>query len=151
MAEILGVVASILTVLQISKDVASTCRSYILTVKDCPNDFRLMYIEIGTLEVIFDGLSFLDDENPDDSQILEKLRGADGPVEGCKEAMERLKLLIPPLSLPNATVNRNKRQKIRPIIDKLAWPLKAARAEKLLNEIMRHKSTINVALQGQFL
>lgn len=33
----------------------------------------------------------------------------------------------------------------------LAWPLKADKAKRLLDEIMRHKTTIGVALQGQLL
>jgi hypothetical protein len=125
MAEI-GLIASIIAVVQISESIASACKSYIETVKDCPNDFRLIYIETGTLKVIFDSLSFLDEKNPVDSATLEKLQGIDGPVEGCKNAMEQLEGLLPPLSLPNSTANPTRRQKIQDTFDRLAWPLKAA-------------------------
>ncbi|KAM3078060.1 hypothetical protein ACMFMG_002638 [Clarireedia jacksonii] len=150
MAEI-ELIASIIAVVQISEGIASACKSYIDTFKDFPKDFRLIYIETGTLKVIFDGLRFLDVKDPVDSAILEKLRGTDGPVEGCKNAMKQLEALLPALYQPNSTRNFTKRQKIQARFDRLAWPLKAARAEKLLNEIMRHKSTINISLQEQFL
>ena len=117
-------------------------------MQDYPRDLRLVYIETGSLKVIFESLRFLNHDDPADSAILQRLRGYDGPVEGCKTAMEQLDRLFPSLPLPASKRKGAKRMKMQTALASLAWPLKAGRARKLLDEIMLHKSTINVALQG---
>ena len=112
---------------------------------------RLIFVETGSLKVIFESLRFLNDNDPADSATLQRLRGPDGPVEGCKTAMDQLDKLFPPLPLPSTKRKRANTEKLQTVLTSLAWPLKADRARKLLAEIMRHKSTINVALQGQLL
>ena len=151
MAEVIALTASIIAVVQLADRIASVCKSLIETVQDYPRDLRLIFVETGSLKVIFESLRFLNEDDPVDSALLQRLRGADGPVEGCKTAMDRLDRLFPPLPLPSSKHNGAKRQKLQTTFTSLAWPLKAEKARKLLDEIMRHKSTINVALQGQLL
>jgi hypothetical protein len=142
---------SIGSVLQLAERVANVCKWLIETVQDCPRDLRLIFVETGSLKVIFESLGFLNEDDPADSATMRRLRGSDGPVEGCKVAMDQLDQLFPPLPSPNSKRKREKGQKLQTTLTRLAWPLKADRARKLLDEIMRHKSTINVALQGQLL
>jgi hypothetical protein len=143
--------SSIITVVQLAERIASVCKSFIEEVQDYPRDLRLIFIETGSLKVIFESLHFLNEDEPADSATLQRLRGANGPVEGCKTAMDQLDQLFPSLPLPGSKRKGAKRQRLQTSLASLAWPLKADRARKLLDEIMRHKSTINIALQGQLL
>ena len=151
MAEAIGLAASIIAVLQLADRIASVCKSLIETVQDYPRDLRLIFLETSSLKAIFESLRFLNEHDPADSVTLQMLRGSDGPVEGCKMAMDQLDRLFPSHPLRSSKTKGAKRQKLQTALAGLAWPLKADRARKLLDEIMRHKSTINVALQGQLL
>jgi hypothetical protein len=151
MAEAIGLAASIIAVVQLADRIASVCKSLIETVHDYPRDLRLIFVETGSLKVIFESLRFLNEDDPADSATLQRLRGSDGPVEGCKTAMDQLDRLFASLPSPSSKRKGAKKQKLQTALTSLAWPLKADRARKLLDEIMRHKSTINIALQGQLL
>ncbi|PQE24874.1 Vegetative incompatibility HET-E-1 protein [Rutstroemia sp. NJR-2017a BVV2] len=150
MAEI-GLIASIIAVGQLTESVASAFKSYIETVKDCPEYCRHIRDHTEALNGIFAEIRSLDSTYPVNSAILEKLQAIDGPIEGCKNAMERLKELLPPVSLPDPTINPTIKQHIHAGFDRLTWPLNATRAEKILGEIKRHESTIKIALLGQSL
>lgn len=90
MAEAIALAASIVAVLQLADRVACICKSLIETIQDYPRDLRLIFVETGSLKVIFESLRFLNEDDPADSATLQSLRGADGPVEGCKTAMDQL-------------------------------------------------------------
>jgi hypothetical protein len=151
MAEAIALAASIISLVHLADRIASICRSLIETIQDYPRELRLIFVETGSLKVIFESLLFLNEDDSADSAILQKLRGAGGPIEGCKTAMDQLDHLFASLPLHGSQRKRAKRQKLQTTLTSLAWPLKAERARKLLDEIMRHKSTINVALQAQLL
>ena len=142
---------SISAVIELTERVAGVCKWLIETVQDYPRDLRLIFVETGSLKVIFESLRFLKEDDPGDSATLRRLRGSNGPVEGCKAAMNQLDQLFPSLPTPSSERKGAKRQKIQTTLTRLTWPLNADRARKLLDEIMCHKSTINVALQGQLL
>ncbi|KAK5405278.1 hypothetical protein LTR06_008973 [Exophiala xenobiotica] len=151
MAEAIGLAASIIAVVEIAGRIASVCKSLIETVRDYPRDLRLIFVETGSLKVIFEGLLFLNEDDPADSVTLQRLRGSNGPVEGCKAVMDQLNRLFPSDYLRISQSKGANRQKLQTALTGLAWPLKAERARKLLDEMMRYKSTISVALQGQLL
>ncbi|KAK5454828.1 hypothetical protein LTR20_010069 [Exophiala xenobiotica] len=151
MAEAIGLAASVIAVVEIAGRIASVCKSLIETVRDYPRDLRLIFVETGSLKVIFESLLFLNEDDPADSVTLQRLRGSNGPVEGCKAVMDQLNRLFPSDSLRISQTKGANRQKLQTTLTSLAWPLKAERARKLLDEMMRYKSTISVALQGQLL
>jgi len=142
---------SISAVIELTERVAGVCKWLIETVQDYPRDLRLIFVETGSLKVIFESLRFLKEDDPEDSATLRRLRGSNGPIEGCKAAMNQLDQLFPSLTTPSSKRKGAKREKIQTLLTRLAWPLNADRARKLLDEIMCHKSKINVALQGQLL
>jgi hypothetical protein len=45
---------------------------------------------------------------------------------------------------------RSKRRKLNVAVAALAWPLKREKAKKLLQDIIQHKTTINLALTAEF-
>lgn len=153
MAEAIGLVASIFAVVQLADRITVACKYYLETVDGCPKDLRLIFVELGSLKAIFDGLTFLDKDDPDDSKLLISLQGVDGPIEGCRRAMNELEKQFPTASSssPSSSGIKTKKQKLNATLTSLAWPLKASISRRLMQEIMQHKSTITVALQGQLL
>ena len=150
MAEAVALAASVFAVIQLSERIASICRFYIGSVDDYPKDLRLIYVEIGSLKVLFEGLSFLDQQDEQENATLRALQGGNGPVESCKQAIEELGKLFPPVPT-GASSSRRFKEKLRAGFAALEWPLKANTARRLLEEIMKYKTTISLALQSQLL
>jgi hypothetical protein len=151
MAEALAVAASIIAVVQVADRIASICKFFIESGQEYPRDLRLIYVEVGSLKVIVEGLSFLDKHDLGSSAMMEALRGDNGPLERCKNAVEELDKLFPALPSSAATGRNRGKDTLQRMMASLAWPLKEGKAKRLLDEIMRYKNTISVALQGQLL
>lgn len=145
MAEALAVPAGIIAVIQLSDLIISACKSYIDSAQDYPKDLRLIYIETASIKIVFESLDFLDGHDPDDFDALQKLGGDDGAVTGCRTAMEELSRLLPHAPL-KCSGKRNKKQRLGVAAATLAWPLKAEKARRLLDEILQYKATISLAL-----
>jgi hypothetical protein len=105
-------------------------------------------MEIGSLQAI---VHVLDLPIPDDGStqgqaylsLLGSLRGPNGPLDGCTNALKALsKLLEEPKTTEEDGNRRTKRQKALPSMTMLAWPLKRNKAKSLFEEIAQYKSTI---------
>jgi len=150
MAEAISLVANVLAVIQLAERVASICKFYIGEADDYPKDLRLIYVEIASLKVIFEGLSFLNPgSDQEEAAALKALQGKNGPIQGCKQAVEELGKLLPPVPLDPSVSGRLRKEKLKMALASLAWPLKASTAQQLLEEINQYKATISVAMQGQ--
>lgn len=148
----LSLTASVIGVLQLTGAIISSCSAYISAVKDAPKDLRVIMMEIGSLQAI---VRVLDLPIPDDGftqdqayvSLLGSLRGPNGPLDGCTNALKALsKLLEEPKTAEEDGNRRTKRQKALPSMTTLAWPLKRNKAKSLLEEIAQYKSTISLAL-----
>jgi hypothetical protein len=141
----LSITASVIAVIQLSEKIVRVCKTYVRSVRGAPNDLRLISIEVGSLKCVLEILELLvsSDETGDHSALLEKLKGSDGPLQGCKHALSQLEQLIP---TPTDRQQDIKRRKIVSSLTNLAWPLKETSARKLLDEIGRHKATITLFL-----
>jgi hypothetical protein len=149
MAEVIGLAASIIAVVQLADRVASVCKYFIDSVHDYPKDLRLIYVKTISLKAVFEGLSVLDKNDPADWTNLHRLREDGGVFQQCEDAMTELDELFPlPSSL--SVPRRNKKQKLQTALASLAWPFKASKAKTLLEEIMRHKTTIAWHCKGSF-
>ena len=149
--ETFGLVGSIIAIVQISKTIVSLCQFYIGAVKDASTDLRVIYIEVSTLKGIAKSLQYLTQPNIANSDLLEDLAKVTGPIEGCKRALKDLEALFPPVPVVE-NGRRSKRRKLdfTALAAALAWPLNASKAKKLLQEIIHHKTTINLALTAEF-
>ncbi|KAI3576663.1 hypothetical protein IWW34DRAFT_870945 [Fusarium oxysporum f. sp. albedinis] len=146
MTEVLGVVASAIAVIQISKEVISLCKFYIEALSsDAPTSLRAVLIEVSTLKSVLEGLEFLSKCETFTPALENRLAASDGPIEGCKAAMTALEKLFPKQSLQNR-LNASKRQKVQATFATLAWPLKQGQVQDLLQQISRHKDGIQLAL-----
>ena len=148
-AETLGVVGSIIAIVQISKTIISLCQFYIDAVDGASSDLRVILIEVSTLKGIAKSLQYLTRPNVANSALLNQLAAVTGPIEGCKKALNELETLFPPAAV-SMNGQRSKRRKLDASVAALAWPLKRGKAKKLLQEIIQHKTTINLALTAEF-
>jgi hypothetical protein len=69
-AETLGVVGSIIAIVQISKTVISLCQFYIDTVDGASSDLRVILIEVSALNGIAKSLQYLTQPNVANSALL---------------------------------------------------------------------------------
>ena len=148
-AETLGVVSSIIAIVQIAKTVISICQFYIDAVDGASSDLQVILIEVYTLKGIAKSLQYLTQPNVAKSTLLDQLAAVTGPIEGCKKALKELESLFPSAAT-SMNGQKSKRGKLDTAVVALAWPLKKGKAKKLLQEIMQHKTTINLALTTEF-
>ena len=151
MAEVIAAGASIIAIIQIADRIIGLCKGYIEAARDAPSDLRLILIETSALKVILENLEFLTKCGGRVSAIALQMSGADGPIEGCLRAMTELEKLFPSDGVQTGGPNSSKRKKVKFVLTTLAWPLKQTKARKLLDEIMRYKSTISLALTSDFM
>jgi len=150
MAEAVALGASIIAIFQIADRVIGLCKLYIETVRDAPSDLRTVLIETSTMKTILENVQFLMSCNNKPSTVLDVLSGADGPIEGCRSAIAKMEGLFPSGYAQGHKGSRSKRQKVKASLATLAWPLKESRARKLMEEVIRYKSTINLALTTEY-
>ena len=150
MAEAVALSASIIAIFQIADRVIGLCKLYIETVRDAPSDLRTILIETSTMKTILENVQFLMSCNNRPSAMLDVLYGADGPIEGCRSAIAKMEGLFPSGYAQGHKGSRSKRQKVKASLATLAWPLKESRARKLMEEVIRYKSTINLALTTEY-
>ena len=146
MAEVVAAASSVIAIIQITDRIVGLCKFYIETVKDVASDLRLMLLEVSTLKTIFESLDFLMAHNCGVSTAVSTLSGKDGAIEGCRRSITELEKLFPSDRKQTAGQNTSKKQRVKATWAALAWPLKENKARKLLDEIMRNKTTITLAI-----
>ncbi|KAF2794499.1 hypothetical protein K505DRAFT_26200 [Melanomma pulvis-pyrius CBS 109.77] len=119
MAEIFGVAAGVLTVIDLSAKIITTLES----------------------------LQYLSAAESDFSDTIRDLNEVEGAVKGCRNTIEELAAELDGLAISkNAQTILGKRQMLK---GSLRWCLKESRARKLLEEAIQHKSTISLALLSE--
>ena len=146
MAEALAVGASVIAIIQIADRIIGLCKFYIETARDAPSDLRVILVETSALKTILENLNFLTSCDGPDSSAARRTSGADGPIEGCFRTVAELEQLFPSDSIGTRGRQSSKKRKLNAVLTALAWPLKENKARKLLDEMMRYKTTISLAL-----
>lgn len=147
----LSTFASAVAVIQLGERIAHVCKSYIDNVRDYPKELRMFFIEIQSLVIVFQALKVLENGDDEDSSIISRIGGPHGPVRGSQEAIEALHSLLPAPAAPEPNGKSRKRRTLLSALETLAWPLKAEKARKLRDDLMRYKSTISMAIGGSLL
>lgn len=144
--EPLSLAASVITVIQLSERVVSLCRWYVTSMKDAPKDLRTIMMEAGSVRSVVSNLEFFMSTWAADDMlgILKGLEGPEGPIEGCRKALAALEKMFPSEVAGNATGTKRRATTIS--YAKLAWPFKEDKARKILDDIVRYKATISLAL-----
>lgn len=146
MAEAIAVGASVIAIIQIADRIIGLCKFYIETARDAPSDLRVILVETSALKTILENLNFLTACDGPDSTAARSISGADGPIEGCFRTVAELERLFPSDSVRTRAQESSKKGTLKSVLIALAWPLKESKARKLLDEMMRYKTTISLAL-----
>ena len=93
----LSITASAIAILGLTEKIIAACKAYVLSVKDAPEDLRIILINLGGLKAVIETLDFLFQSGADPSltQGVQGLVGPDRPLEGCKRALTELQDLLP--------------------------------------------------------
>ena len=145
MAEVVAFVASVIALAQLADRVVQLSKFYLDALKDCPREIRVILVEVSSLNAILQSLSFLIQTPSGADQslgLLQQLSGRDGPIEGCQKAIAALEKLLP----EDVKTAANKRKTLEAAISQLAWPRKRSRARELLDQVMRYKTSISIAV-----
>ena len=134
--EAIGVVASIIAVIQLSQAVVTLCYAYQAGVKNAPKDMVRIIDEVKSLQSVLEQLVELI-ENADDatrSSILNLLCTPDGPINKCMSELEGLREIV----APGSGLKETKR--------KITWPFKEKEIRRALDTIERQKATVSIVL-----
>jgi hypothetical protein len=150
MAEAVALGASIIAIYQIADRIIGLCKFCIETIHDAPSDIRKILVEMSALKAIFQDLEFLKGCDSKLSAVLKHMACTDGPIKACLKAVADMEKIFPQNSINTHTSadRASKRMKVayKATLATLAWPLKASKAMKLLQDISMHKTTITLAL-----
>ena len=146
----LSITAGVIAAIQISVKIVSVCADYVRHVKDAPSDLQRIMLEVAALKGIFEALGLLLPVTDDDGSPASRQNDQEKPygflrdsVDGCVRELTALEALFPKAEDRSS---KGKRRKCLSSLSSLAWPLKAHRAKKHLDDILRYKATISVAL-----
>ncbi|KAF5005805.1 hypothetical protein FDECE_7784 [Fusarium decemcellulare] len=161
MAEALGVVASVIAVVQASEKIITICKTYIEGIHNYPSDLRRVLIEVSSLKDLSQNLTFLHDSDGATSPVLQNLCRRDGPIDGCKDVITRLQNELSPAAYEanhvaegkeatsdGETRETKRRRTLKPTLARLAWPLRANKVRNLLEEVTQYKAIISMALSS---
>ena len=145
MAEALGLVASIVAVLQITSSVISVCYDYSAVVKGTPWELSKTKAELESLRNVLQTLEPLAKQAELTSTTVDtKLQTLNlllGPLQSCFGEIEHLEKRLKSPSWSDGFGPRR-----RAIIQALQWPLKEAETRKALENISRFKDTLVLAI-----
>ena len=148
--EALGVAANIIAVLQAANAIISICCDYSAAVKGAPWELPKVTKEVRSLRDVLELLAALakrvENADPSAEARLPALKllcepGA-GPLAICKDELASLKTKLEPPKWTGPVTSKR-----TALMQTLSWPLKEGETKKILQNLERHKTTLNMALQ----
>jgi hypothetical protein len=140
MAEVLGVAASIIAVLQLTTAVSKQAYRYGLAVKNAKEDIQEIEHKLKELEVVLGKLTALADQVEKSQESLNKwpslmsLRLKNGPLAICEVSLLDLRAELTP---KEGFANR---------LERARWPLKKKKAERVLDKLEKQREAFLVLL-----
>ena len=145
MAEVLGLTAIIIAVLQMTSSVITVCYDYSAAVKGAPWELSKIKAEMESLRSVLQTLEPLAKQaeltNPVAGSRLPTLGLFLGPLKDCLQEVERLDKK---LKTPSWSDGFGPKRKA--LVQVLRWPLKEAETKKVLENISRFKDTLALAI-----
>ncbi|RFU28955.1 hypothetical protein B7463_g7392, partial [Scytalidium lignicola] len=142
-AEAIGLVASIIAVVETSGRLIKLCKDYIESVHNAPRFLAHIQEKASSLRDVLEDMQRLCESHPISSKNLKRLMDPHGALTECQDVVKHLEQLINIGS--NGTASR-KRFKIQAAMAKFSWPLKEGKAQKLLEDLQRYQTTTSLAL-----
>lgn len=141
-------IGTAIAIIQIADRVIGLCKYWIEAIRSAPADLRSIFLETSALRTILSNLDFLSGHNGIPSSAINELSRAGGAVEHCHIILTSLENLLPtPVAgAVSGEASTSTKEKTSMMLARLAWPLKATKAKKLCDELVRYKTAINLAL-----
>lgn len=137
MAELVGLSASILGIIDLTAKVSVLCQGYISGVKRASQDMAQLRDELkflsGVLGVLKD---YIITNPPAGSSASAILVSEGGPIHGCAGLLGLLQDKLTP------------REGFKGMLDSLKWPLKEAETIKYVTQLERHKAIFTLAVSA---
>lgn len=148
MAEALGLVASIIAVLQITNTVISVCHDYGAALHGASSELSQVQNEIETLRDVLQTLEPLAKQaelaGPAAGTSLSALFLICGPNSLLEHCLDEVKRLDEKLKSPSWSNRFGPKRKA--LVQALRWPLKEAETRKILEKLERFKNTLALAV-----
>ena len=136
MAEVIGVVGSIVGILQLTGVVVG----YLNSVKEASNDCNRLMVEISSTSGLLHGLKALLAELETDettwSATIRSLASPNSPLDQLRATLERLSKHLKPLA------------GLKLVGRSLVWPFKKGEVKDILRAVERQKNSLILALQN---
>ncbi|KAJ8067013.1 hypothetical protein OCU04_004393 [Sclerotinia nivalis] len=137
MAEALGIVSSVIAVIDLSVKVASRCSEYYTNVKNARDDIGRLQSEAQGLKAILERVRSLCDGT--NGVRLQDPQGLRKGVENCQKQLTQLEAKLEPRRI-NKLMSRHG-------IRALKWPFKSKEVDSLIKKLENCKANISLSLQ----
>ncbi|KAG8830164.1 hypothetical protein FRC17_005292 [Serendipita sp. 399] len=137
MAEVVGLVVNVISLVKLSAAIVQACYTYIKKVKHAPEEIQKTITEVSSLQSILEQLQKLSSD-PDDEHmpLLKSLEGQKGPFQACHDALEEIQKTLQSIKDPSRVSRR------------LLFPFQGKKLEELLETLEKHKQTFILAIAG---
>ena len=137
--EVVGAVASVITVIQVTARVVSVCYNYQSGIRHYPKDIVKITHELQSLRNVLERLADLAQSEDDSISValpaLDSLNGSDGPLEICEGELKQLEAKLAPA-----------RGRFKQIGRTIMWPLTEKDVQKTLAILARQRGLFQLAL-----
>ncbi len=148
--EALSVTANVIAVLRAANTIISICCDYSAAVKGASWELPKVTKEVQSLRDVLELLAALAKgaENADPSAdarlpaLLRLCKPDAGPLAMCKAELESLKTKLEPPKWTGPVTSKR-----TALMQTLSWPLKEGETRRMLQNIERYKTTLNMALE----
>ena len=138
MADPISIAASVVALAQLSNAVLLSCYRVYSQVKDADAEIALVINDVELLSGVVADLQNIVNGGPSPQlSSIAALTGPQGPLEGCRTALEDLNRELSPVTQPSRVRRR------------LQWPFKAKAVREKLELIQKHTQSLHLALSLQ--
>ena len=137
--EVIGAVASVITVIQVTARVVSICYDYQSGIRHYPKDIVRITHELQSLRNVLERLADLAQSEDDLTSValptLDSLNGSGGPLEICEGELKQLEVKLAPA-----------RGRFKQVGRAIVWPLMGKDVQKTLGTLARQRGLFQLAL-----
>jgi hypothetical protein len=138
MADVLGVAASVAGLMTIADSIVRKGFKFIKDVKEAEKSVERLVEEVNNLSGVLHSLNNVVERLEEDGGTVDPLTRIHY-IESCYKTLKKIQDHFDE-AIPATPLSRG---------EKLKWPLKNAHTKELLDEIGRHKATMNLAMSAR--
>lgn len=146
MAELLGITASIIAVIQITTKVTTECLDFMKTARNAPRELAQVYAGVLSLQDVLEGIVKFVKSQPSSGvsfPAVEKLLKPDGVIESCRKELQTLQQKVQPTITEGKSGGGLFCSKLTKVV---RWHFDRAEVSRTLSTLDGFKSTLQLAL-----